>query len=149
MLVNINCHKKVKETDYDENQVKFAKITVIDDEVEDVYTTEPRVSGSGTKINIKNTMVYRGSTPDIGDVYNLYYISDQPKFSTAQRFISVKVRMGWVVRQRITVSTTINIAKLPPRKYYIWVVTQTPNLSHDNDTSNNHFRMSFVVQKKE
>jgi len=149
LLEKVDCENKIKETDEIENQVKYKKIKIVSQEKEDIRTTDIKISGTGSgKIVIKNTMVYDGSNPDIGWVYQAWFFSTQPKFSTAKQIAITKARMGWGKNDRKPKQLTADISKLPVGTFYIWVIIKKLDNSHDDDTSNNYFRVSFTTQPK-
>ena len=149
IVEKVDCDNQVQETDEEENQVQYQKIKVIAQEKEDIRTTDIKISGTGTgKIVIKNTMVYDGSDPDIGWVYQAYFFSSQPDFSTAKQFFVTKAQMGWGKNDRKTKQLTVDISKLPVGIFYIWVIVKKLDNSHDDDTSNNYFRVEFTTRPK-
>jgi len=56
--------------------------------------------------------------------------------------------MGWGKNDRKPKQLTADISKLPVGTFYIWVIIKKLDNSHDDDTSNNYFRVSFTTQPK-
>ena len=130
-------------------QIKWKKIKVVPQEKEDIRTTNIHIYGKGTgKIVIKNSIVYDGSDPDIGWVFQTWFLSSQPRFSTARQIAITKTRMGWGKNSRKRKQLTADISKLSVGTYYIWVVVKKLDNSHDDNTGNNYFRVSFTTQPK-
>jgi len=78
----------------------------------------------------------------------MYFLSNQDKFSTAQYIHGMRARMGYEVDRRRTVQRTFNF-KLPPGDYYMWIITKTPDMIHDDNHDNNYFKVHFSLKKKE
>jgi len=149
LMMKADCDESMEETSETHFQVRYREIKVLSQEKEDVYSTNPRLYQKGpAKLMIKNEMVYKGSTPDIGYVYNMYFLSNQDKFSTAQYIHGMMARMGYEVDRRRTVQRTFNF-KLPPGDYYMWIITKTPDMIHDDNHDNNYFKVHFSLKKKE